>query len=469
MSIDLYVSPLSTRYASAEMSQIFSERFKYTTWRKLWIALAEAERSLGLPISQAQIDALKAAEQSINWDKVKEYERALNHDVVAHLKAFCDAAPLAAPILHWGATSTYLTDNTDLIQMHAALALLEKKLVVVLRLLEKKARTFAAITCLAYTHLQSAQPTTVGKRLSLYLEDFLIDLREITLRKEQLRFLGVKGATGTQASFLTLFHGDHSKLAQLEKLVAEKMGFQTLFTVTGQTYPRKQDTLILNTLAAFGASAHKFATDLRLLSAFGEVEEPMTKAQVGSSAMPHKRNPVKAERTCALARFLISLAQNPLYTEATQWLERSLDDSANRRLTLAEGFLTADALCNLLIHLVSGMTIQTDVIAQRLQEELPFLATENILMALVHRGKDRQVMHERIRMHVIEAKRDKNSLLKYLSKDEEIALSQEELTVFLKPDMGNAARQVEDFLDLEVASVLQRYAHLELAIPHVEV
>jgi len=459
---DRYQSPLTSRYSSNAMSQLFSSQHKATLWRQLWIALAEAEKELGLPISDEQIKELKAHVDNIDFAKVADYERELRHDVMAHIHAYGDLCPTARPIIHLGATSCYVTDNGDLIQMRDGLNLLTKKLALVIEQLSGFAKTHAHLPTLGFTHFQPAQLTTVGKRACLWIQDLLIDLREISRHKDQLRFLGVKGTTGTQASFLSLFNGDHDKVKQLDTLVSQKMDFSQKLTISGQTYTRKQDTLVLNALAGIGESAHKLATDLRLLANLKEVEEPFEENQIGSSAMPYKRNPMLSERTCSLSRYLMSLATNAGYTHATQWFERTLDDSANRRLCIAEAFLTCDAVINLLLRITNGLVVYPKVIDKHIQQELPFMATENILMACVKKGGDRQDLHEQIRKHSIAASKKvkeeglENDLLKRIVNDPLFAISNEKLQSILKVEdfIGRAPEQVTEFLNTEVYSTL---------------
>lgn len=453
-----YESPFNLRYASKEMREIFSPQHKYVTWRKLWVALAKAQHKLGLPISQEQIQEMEKYITDINFEIAAEYEERLHHDVMAHIHAFGDQAQQAKGIIHLGATSCYVTDNGDLIQMSEGLDLLIQKLKIVLDQLSKFAEEHANLPCLGFTHFQSAQLTTVGKRACLWIQDFLIDLEELNHRKKNIKFLGVKGTTGTQASFLALFKNDKEKVRQLDQLVASSMGFGALYTVTGQTYTRKQDILILSALAGFGASAHKFGTDLRLLAHLKEVEEPFGHEQVGSSAMPYKRNPILSERVCGLARFAISLLENPLYTAATQWLERSLDDSANRRLSIPEAFLTIDSILELLLKITKGMVVNREVIEQGVAKELPFMATENLLMAAVKKGKDRQKIHEILRSHSLEAQhRVKsgdgiNDLFDRLSADQALGLTRDEIAklVDVVHFIGMAPDQVKLFIEDEV-------------------
>jgi adenylosuccinate lyase len=455
---DIYQSPLVTRYASAEMSHLFSPQFKFSTWRKLWVALAEAEAELGLPITLDQIHEMRLHIEDINFISANHYEEQINHDVMAHIHAYGDQCPLARPIIHWGATSCYVTDNTDLIQMREGLTFLIQQLEKVIRQLAAFAQKYSNQACLGYTHFQPAQLTTLGKRACLWIQDLVLDLQELRYRKAHLRFLGAKGATGTQASFLALFHGDHEKVKQLDQKIAAKMGFDNLFVISGQTYTRKQDIFVLQALAGVGASAHKMATDLRLLAHLKEVEEPFSAKQVGSSAMPYKRNPILSERICGLARFLMALSENPLYTASTQWLERSLDDSSNRRMSIPEAFLCCDAVLETLQHLTGHLVVYPGVIDRHIQEELPFIATENILMAGVRKGMDRQSLHEKIRNHSqgasyrVKVQGDHNDLLERIADDWTIPLSKEELEDILNVHAftGRAEEQVREFLNQEV-------------------
>lgn len=476
MDLKHYQSPLSNRYASDEMSFLFSPYNRFLTWRKLWVALAKAQKTLGLPITNHQISALESAVEKIDIAKAEDYEKKFRHDVMAHIHAFGDSCPDARGIIHLGATSCFVTDNGDLIQMREGLKLLRNKVLQVIRQLNAFAKEHASLACLSYTHFQSAQPTTVGKRACLWLQDFLIDLSDIEHVLEDLRFLGVKGATGTQASFLALFEGDHHKVKQLEELVAKEMGFARLFHISGQTYTRKQDVRIISALSSFASSAHKFATDLRLLAHLKEIEEPFAEKQIGSSAMPYKRNPMRSERICGLSRFLISLNENPLYTEATQWFERTLDDSANRRLCLPEAFLTADAILNLLCNVAAGIIVHPKVIEKHLRDELPFLATELILMESVKRGKDRQSVHERLRIHSLESSRRIKEeglpcdLLERITRDPEIGLSQADIAelTHLKHFLGRAIEQSHEFLHDEVAPVLKKHQDISSYIADIQ-
>ncbi len=449
-----YISPLAGRYASKEMKHLFSPHKKHSTWRKLWVTLAEAQHELGLPVSQEQVDELQKHTDDIDFDKAAEYEQQLQHDVMAHILTYGDQCPKARPIIHMGATSCYVTDNTELLQMREGMKLLLSKIKLVIEQLSDFAQKYADLPCLGFTHFQPAQLTTVGKRATLWLHELNMDLEELHYRLNQLQFRGIKGTTGTQASYLALFNGDHAKVQLLDHLVAEKMGFSQTTPVTGQTYSRKQDMFILNALSGLAVSAHKFATDLRLLAHMKEVEEPFESSQVGSSAMPYKRNPILSERVCALGRFVISLSENPAYTAATQWLERTLDDSANRRLCIPEAFLTCDGILSLLQRISSGLVVHPKVIARHIQEELPFMATENILMASVKKGGDRHDLHERIRIHShaagarIKDEGLDNDLLDRIANDSAFGMTREELDQFLDVHafVGRAPQQVEEFL-----------------------
>jgi adenylosuccinate lyase len=464
-----YESPLSSRYASREMSALFSPFYKHLTWRKLWIALAKAEQKLGLAITDKQIHALEKHLEPIDFAKAAEYEKTLRHDVMAHIQTFADQCPEARAIIHLGATSCFVTDNTDLIQMREGLSILTEKLSQVIRQLSAFAKTYAHLATLSYTHLQPAQPTTVGKRACLWLQDFVMDLTRLEYELKNLRFLGVKGATGTQASFLQLFNNDASKVEELDKLVAEEMGFSKPLLISGQTYTRKQDLNILYALSGLAVSAHKFGTDLRLLAHMKEMEEPFTDTQVGSSAMPYKRNPTHSERLCGIARFLISLSENPAYTAATQWLERTLDDSANRRLSIPEAFLSADSLLNILGHLTSGLIVYPKMIEKHLKQELPFMATEHILMEAVKRGKDRQHVHEALRKHTQASSRklkergESSDLFHLIAEDPAIGLSKHDIEHLAQADhfTGMAEEQVHHFLRTEVDPILIHYPDIK--------
>jgi adenylosuccinate lyase len=450
-------NPLYERYASREMMRIFSARNRYGTWRTLWIALAESQRELGLPISEAQIAALRKTANDLDLARVAELERRTRHDVVAHLRHYAEQAdavePGAGGILHLGATSAFLTDNTDVLLMREGLHLLRRRLGAAARSLAAFARRTRAIPTLAYTHLQPAQLTTVGKRASLWLQDLLEDSTEVEHRLVRLRCRGAKGTTGTQASFLTLFGGDHEKVRALDSKLAERLGFAASFALTGQTYTRKQDSQVLQTLAGIGESCHKLGTDLRLLQGLGELSEPFDSEQVGSSAMAYKRNPVRAERMCGLARRLITDSLNGPLNTATQWLERSLDDSANRRLVITDMFLTADAVIGLAAHIANGLVVREASIAARIAKELPFMATETLLMESALRGGDRQELHERIRIYSLETLTElerggENRLIERIAADADFRLTREEIESWLDPEAftGRAAQQVDDFL-----------------------
>lgn len=463
-----YVSPFSTRYASGDMQFLFSAQHKFSTWRRLWVILAECERALGLPVTQAQIDELAAHVDDIDFDAAARYEKKLRHDVMAHVHAYGDQCPTARPIIHLGATSCYVGDNTDMLILRDALKLVQGKLVTALRELYAFAQAHKAQPTLAFTHFQPAQPTTVGKRATLWMQDLMMDLDEIQSALDSLEPLGCKGTTGTQASFLELFDGDFEKVKRLDRMIAEKMGFAKPVAVSGQTYSRKVDSRALSALSSVAQSAHKFSNDLRLLAHLKEVEEPFEKTQIGSSAMAYKRNPMRSERMASLARHVITNAQNAALTAAEQWFERTLDDSANKRIAVAEGFLGVDAILGLYANIASGMAVYPRVIEKRLRAELPFMATENILMDAVKRGGDRQALHERIRVHSMEAsyavkaEGKEVDLLERIAGDPAFGATLEELTESLKPEryIGCAAMQTEAFLRGEAAACLARYADL---------
>ena len=458
-----YDNPLLTRYASAEMGEIWSPQRKFSTWRRLWVALAEAEAELGLPITAAQIDQLKHHIDDIDFEAARRYERQQRHDVMAHVLAYGDACPDARAIIHLGATSCYVTDNTDLLLLRESLCLVRGRVVAVIDSLAKFARQYRDLACLAFTHFQPAQPTTVGKRACLWAYDLVLDLAEIEHRLDSLKAHGSKGTTGTQASFLELFQGDHAKVRKLDELIARKMGFGDSYAVTGQTYPRKVDSQVLAVLAGIAQSAHKMATDLRLLAHRKEIEEPFEKEQVGSSAMAYKRNPMRSERICSLARFVMSLESSAVQTAAVQWLERTLDDSAIRRLILPQAFLATDAVLILCQNVTSGLVVYPKVIAAHLEAELPFMATENILMAAVAAGGDRQELHERIRRHsqaaaaVVKEQGGRNDLLERLAAD--AAFGKVDLAAATDPRqfVGRAPEQVDEFIAGVVEPIRQRY------------
>lgn len=463
-----YVSPFSTRYASDEMQFLFSAQHKFSTWRRLWCLLAEGEQALGLPITDAQIAQMRAHVDDIDFDMAAEYESKLRHDVMAHVHTFGDAAPLARPIIHLGATSCYVGDNTDMLIMRDALRLAQGKLVTVLRALAAFAQKHKDLPTLAFTHFQPAQPTTVGKRAALWMHDIMLDLDEIRSTLDSLAPLGCKGTTGTQASFLSLFDGDYDKVRALDQMVCEKMGFAKPTPISGQTYSRKADSRVLNALSAVAQSAHKFSNDLRLLAHLKEIEEPFEKQQIGSSAMAYKRNPMRSERMAALSRFVIGNTLNAANTAAGQWFERTLDDSANKRVAVAEGFLAVDAILNLYANIAGGMVVYPKVIEKHLRDELPFMATENILMDAVRRGGDRQVLHERIRMHsmdaghAVKAEGKEGNLLQRIAEDPAFDLSLSDLRAAMEPSAytGCAARQTADFLANDVAVCLAQYGDI---------
>ncbi len=463
MSTDKYVSPLSERYASKEMQYIFSPDMKFRTWRKLWIALAETEKELGLPITDEQIEELKAHADDINYDVAKEREKVVRHDVMSHVYAYGVQCPKAKGIIHLGATSCYVGDNTDIIVMNEALKLVHKKLVNVIAELAKFAREYKDLPTLAFTHFQPAQPTTVGKRATLWMQEFLMDLEDLEYVQSTLKLLGSKGTTGTQASFLELFDGDQETIDKIDPMIAEKMGFKAAYPVSGQTYSRKVDTRVLNILAGIAASAHKFSNDIRLLQHLKEVEEPFEKTQIGSSAMAYKRNPMRSERIASLSRYVMIDALNPAITSATQWFERTLDDSANKRLSIPEGFLAIDGILDLCLNVVDGLVVYPKVIEKHLMSELPFMATENIMMDAVKAGGDRQELHERIRTLSMEAGKTvkvegkENNLLELIAADPAFNMTLEDLKKTMDPKryVGRAPLQVEKFLETVVNPVLE--------------
>ncbi len=457
-----YETPLNSRYASPEMQYIFSPDRKFTTWRKLWVALAESEMELGLPITREQVDELKAHVDDIDYDAARRHEERVRHDVMAHVHAYGDVCPNARGIIHLGATSCYVTDNADILMLRDALKLVRAKVVEVLRRLRRFAWEYKGMPTLGYTHLQPAQLTTVGKRACLWMQDLTMDLEEIDFALKSLKLLGNRGATGTQVSFMELFDGDGLKVDELEKKIAHKMGMDAVFAVSGQTYPRKLDSRVLDALAGVAQSAYKFAQDLRLLQSFREVEEPFEKNQIGSSAMAYKRNPMRSERICALSRHVMALTQDAFNTAATQWFERTLDDSANRRLSLPEAFLATDAVLELYANIASGMVVYPKMIARRVNENLPFMATEDIMMEAVRLGCDRQVIHERLRVHSQEAamrmKRDglESDLLERIADDPAFPMSHAQLTELLAPEKytGRAEAQAERFITEAVDPIL---------------
>ena len=459
---DRYVSPLSERYASKEMQYIFSPDMKFKTWRKLWIALAETEKELGLPITEEQIEELKAHAEDINYDVAKERERVVRHDVMSHVYAYGQQCPKAKGIIHLGATSCYVGDNTDIIIMREALRLVRKKLINVMAELAKFADEWKNQPTLAFTHFQPAQPTTVGKRATLWLHDLCLDLEDLDYVLGSLKLLGSKGTTGTQASFLELFDGDHEKCRKADAMIAEKMGFSQCYPVSGQTYSRKVDTRVLNVLAGIAQSAHKFTNDIRLLQHLKEVEEPFEKNQIGSSAMAYKRNPMRSERIASLSNYVMSDVINPMLVASTQWFERTLDDSANKRLSIPEGFLAVDGILDLYLNVVDGLVVYPKVIEKHLMAELPFMATENIMMDAVKAGGDRQELHEKIRTLSMEAGRNvkekgqENNLLELIAADPAFGLSLEDLKKSMDPSryVGRAPRQVDEFLAEVVNPIL---------------
>lgn len=478
MARDTYESPLSSRYADKEMKYLFSPDMKFRTWRRLWIALAEAEMELGLPVTQEQIDELKAHKDDINYEVAEEREKLVRHDVMSHVYAYGVQCPNAKGIIHLGATSCYVGDNTDIIIMTEALKLVRNKLVNVIRELSVFADKYKALPTLAFTHFQPAQPTTVGKRASLWIQELMMDLEDVEYQLSKAKLLGSKGTTGTQASFLELFEGDHEKVKALDKKIAEKMGYQGCFPVSGQTYSRKLDTQILNVLSSIAQSAAKFSNDIRLLQHLKEIEEPFEKNQIGSSAMAYKRNPMRSERIGSLSRYVMVDVLNGAFTTATQWFERTLDDSANKRLSIPEAFLAVDAILNLYANVADGLVVYPKVIEQRLRKELPFMATENIMMdAVKYRGADRQVLHERIRVHsmaaskVIKEEGGENDLLERIAADPAFGVTLEDLESILQPEKytGRAKEQTEEFLRYVVEPALAKYSDVELEKAEINV
>ena len=463
MSTDRYVSPLSERYASKEMQYIFSPDKKFRTWRRLWIALAETEKELGLPITQEQIDELKSHQDDINYEVAKAREKEVRHDVMSHVYAYGCQCPKAKGIIHLGATSCYVGDNTDIIVMTEALKLVRRKLVNVLSELASFADKYKNQPTLAFTHFQPAQPTTVGKRATLWMQEFCLDLEDLNHVISSMKLLGSKGTTGTQASFLELFDGDQEKIDKIDPMIAEKMGFKACYPVSGQTYSRKVDTRVLNVLAGIAASAHKFSNDIRLLQHLKEIEEPFEKTQIGSSAMAYKRNPMRSERIASLSRYVMIDALNPAVTSAAQWFERTLDDSANKRLSVPEGFLAIDGILDLCLNVVDGLVVYPKVIEKRLMSELPFMATENIMMDAVKAGGDRQELHERIRELSMEAGKNvkekglDNNLLELIAADPAFNLSIEDLqeTMDSAKYVGRAKEQVEAYLKNVICPLLK--------------
>lgn len=461
-----YRNPLISRYASKEMSAIWSEQRKFSTWRRLWVALAEAEAEMGLPITEEQLNELRAHVDDIDFDLADAYEKKLRHDVMAHVHTYGDACPNARGIIHWGATSCYVTDNTDVILIRDSFRLILARLLDVMRTLAAAAQKYKDLPCLAFTHLQPAQPTTLGKRLCLWLYDLVMDLEDLEHRVSLLRTRGLKGTTGTQASFYSLFNNDGQKVRQLEALVDKKIGFEKSFAVTGQTYPRKLDSQVVDVLSGIAQSAHKMATDLRILAHRKECEEPFEKNQIGSSAMAYKRNPMRSERICSLARFVMSIQSSPAMTLSTQWFERTLDDSANRRLVIPQAFLAIDAILILYRNVIDGMVVYPKVIEKNLRAELPFMATENIMMAATAKGGDRQELHEHIRQHsqaasaVVKQEGGENDLMARLASDPMFAGV--DLNAALEPRLyvGRAPQQVDEFLGEIMEPIFAKYQNV---------
>lgn len=467
-----YESPFNSRYASNEMQELFSPDRKFKTWRRLWIALAQAEKELGLEITQEQIDELERYKDDINYDVAEAKEKEFRHDVMAHIHAYGEQCPNARGIIHLGATSCYVGDNTDIIIMTEALKLVRRKLVTVISKLSAFALKYKDLPCLGFTHYQPAQLVTVGKRACLWIQDLIIDLGDLDFLITNMMLLGSKGTTGTQASFLSLFDGDHEKVKKLDHLIAEKMGFSSVFPVSGQTYTRKLDSRVMNVLSGIAQSAYKFSNDMRLLQSMKEIEEPFEKNQIGSSAMAYKRNPMRSERISALARYVIVDALNPAITASTQWFERSLDDSANKRISIPEGFLAVDAILNIYMNVAEGLVVYPKVIEKHILDELPFMATENILMEAVKRGGDRQELHERIRVHSMEAAKKvkeegkKNDLIERIAADSSFGLNMEEIMAVLKPEnyVGRSPQQVEEFINTHVKPIVEKSGDLDVKV-----
>ena len=459
-----YESPFNTRYASKEMQYLFSPDMKFKTWRRLWIALAKAEKELGLNITEEQIDEMISHKDDINYKEAEEREREVRHDVMAHVYAYGLQCPKAKPIIHLGATSCYVGDNTDIIIMVEALKLIRKKVINVINSLSKFAYKYREMPTLAFTHFQPAQLTTVGKRATLWIQDLLLDLEDIDYQLSKVRLLGCKGTTGTQASFLELFEGDQEKVKKLDMMIAKQMGFEKVFPVSGQTYTRKLDSQFLNILSGIAQSAYKFSNDIRLLQHLKEIEEPFEKHQIGSSAMAYKRNPMRCERISSLSRYVIVNALNPAITASTQWFERTLDDSANRRISISEGFLAVDSILNIYMNVADGLVVYPKVIEQRIKQELPFMATENIMMDAVKRGGDRQELHEHIRVHSMAASRTvkiegkPNDLIERIAKDKMFGLTKEEIMSIMEPKnfIGRSKEQVEEFLEEYINPVIEK-------------
>lgn len=468
MAANTYESPLNSRYASKEMLYLFSPDKKFSTWRKLWIALAESEKELGLDITDEQIAEMKEHIYDVNYDVAREREKEVRHDVMSHVYAYGVQCPKAKGIIHLGATSCYVGDNTDIIIMTEAMRLIKRKLVCLIGELAKFARKYKELPTLAFTHFQPAQPTTVGKRATLWIEDLMMDLEDVDYQLSKAKLLGCKGTTGTQASFMELFEGDHEKCKELDRKIAKKMGFDDSFPVSGQTYPRKLDSQMLNVLSLIAQSAYKFSNDIRLLQHLKQIEEPFEKSQIGSSAMAYKRNPMRSERIGSLARYVIVDALNPAITASTQWFERTLDDSANKRISVPEAFLSVDAILSLYINVVDGLVVYDKVIHQQFMREIPFMATENIMMDAVKKGGDRQELHERIRQHSMDAGRrvkvegKDNNLAELIAADSAFGLTIDEITAVFEPKnfVGRAPQQVEDFLDGYVDPMLEKNKEL---------
>lgn len=463
-----YESPFCSRYASDEMQYIFSADNKFKTWRKLWVSLAKAQMKLGLPITQEQVSELESKVDDINYDVAAKREKQVRHDVMAHVFAYGEQCPNAKGIIHLGATSCYVGDNTDVIVMKQALETTKRKLVNVIDMLAKFAVEYKSMPCLAYTHLQPAQLTTVGKRATLWANELLMDLDEVEYRIDSLKLLGSKGTTGTQASFMELFEGDTQKIKQVDEFICKDMGFSSVVPVSGQTYSRKVDSAILATLSGIAQSCSKFSNDLRILQNFKEMEEPFEANQIGSSAMPYKRNPMRSERITSIARYVIIDSLNPAFTSATQWFERTLDDSANKRIAVAEGFLGVDAILNIMLNVCNGLVVYPKVVKSRMLKELPFMATENIMMAAVKKGGDRQELHEKLRSHSIDAARVvkeeglENDLIERIVADPSFMLTIEEISAVLKPInfVGRSVSQVEEFVSQNVDPIRQKYTNI---------
>jgi len=462
MNYNIYESPFSERYSSNEMQYLFSKENKFRTWRKLWIALAKAEKELGLPITDSQIEEMEKFKDDINYDVAKDYEKKFRHDVMSHIHAYGEQCPHAMSVIHLGATSCYVGDNTDLLIIIDALKLVKEKMVAVMEKLANFAMKYKDMPTLGFTHFQPAQLTTVGKRACLWLHELYLDYQEINFVMETMKLRGVKGTTGTQASFMELFENDSKKVKELEKRVAQILGVSNVYPITGQTYSRKVDSRVINVLSSIAQSAYKFANDLRLLQGLKELEEPFEKKQIGSSAMPYKRNPMRSERICSLARFVIADSLNPAMTSSTQWFERTLDDSANRRISISEGFLAVDAILLIYLNIISDIVVYPKVIEKRIKDELPFMASENIMMAAVKKGGSRQELHEKIRVHSMEAGKQvkelglANDLLERIKADPAFDLKEEEMEEILKPEkyIGRASEQVEEFINEYIAPII---------------